>query len=44
LIGLLAGSGVAMESVLAWVWTAVALLIAATIANRVRRGLAERRG
>jgi len=43
LIGLLAGSGVALEGVLAWIWAGVALLIAATIVNRVRHGLAERR-
>jgi CDP-diacylglycerol--glycerol-3-phosphate 3-phosphatidyltransferase len=42
LIGLLAGSGVALEGVLNWVWMVVALLVAATIVNRVRRGLAER--
>jgi CDP-diacylglycerol--glycerol-3-phosphate 3-phosphatidyltransferase len=42
LIGLLAGSGVALEAALAWIWAAVALLIAVTIVNRVRRGLAER--
>jgi hypothetical protein len=43
LIGLLAGSGVALEGALDWVWMAVAVLVAATIVNRVRRGLAERR-
>jgi CDP-diacylglycerol--glycerol-3-phosphate 3-phosphatidyltransferase len=43
LVGLLAGSGVALEGVLNWVWAAVAALVAVTIVNRVRRGLAERR-
>jgi CDP-diacylglycerol--glycerol-3-phosphate 3-phosphatidyltransferase len=43
LIGLLAGSGVALEAALAWIWAALMLLIAVTIVNRVRRGLAERR-
>jgi CDP-diacylglycerol--glycerol-3-phosphate 3-phosphatidyltransferase len=42
LIGLLAGSGVALEGALNWVWMAMAVLVAATIVNRVRRGLAER--
>ena len=42
LMGLLAGSGVALEGALNWVWTAVAVLVAVTIVNRVRRGLAER--
>lgn len=42
LIGLLAGSGVALEGALNWVWMAVAVLVAATVVNRVRHGLAER--
>ena len=42
LIGLLAGSGIALGDVLDWIWMVVAGLIAATIVNRVRRGLAER--
>ena len=44
LIGLLAGSGVALDPLLDWIWAGVALLILVTIVNRVRRGLAERIG
>jgi len=40
LLGLLVGLGIAVAPVLQWVWAALALLIAATIVNRVRRGLA----
>ena len=39
LIGLLAGLGTEMGALLPWVWAALALLIAVTIVNRVRRGL-----
>ena len=42
LIGLLAGSGVALGAVLNWIWAGVAFLIIVTIVNRVRRGLTER--
>jgi len=41
-LGLLAGSGVALGAFLNWIWAGVALLILVTIVNRVRRGLAER--
>ena len=44
LLGLLAGAGVALDVALPWIWAAVALLLVVTIVNRVRRGLAERRG
>ena len=44
LIGLLAGSGVALDLLLDWIWAGVALLILVTILNRVRRGLSERMG
>ena len=40
-LGLLVGSGVHVAPALDWIWTAVALLIIATIVNRTRRGLAE---
>ena len=40
LVGLLAGIGAEMGGLLPWVWGAIALLIVATIVNRVRRGLA----
>ena len=43
LIGLLAGLGVEMGALLPWVWAALALLIAVTIVNRVRRGLSAPR-
>ena len=39
-VGLLAGAGVPIEPVLNWVWLAVIALLALTIANRVRRGIA----
>ena len=39
LIGLLAGLNLPVEPLLQWVWAALALLIALTIVNRVRRGL-----
>jgi CDP-diacylglycerol--glycerol-3-phosphate 3-phosphatidyltransferase len=39
LIGLLAGLGVPIGALLPWIWAVVSLLIAATIVNRVRRGL-----
>lgn len=42
LLGLLAGSGVALDGYLSWIWAAVALLVAVTIVNRVRGGLAQR--
>jgi CDP-diacylglycerol--glycerol-3-phosphate 3-phosphatidyltransferase len=42
LIGLLAGTGIALAAFLNWIWTGIALLILITIVNRVRRGLAER--
>ncbi len=44
LIGLLVGIGVPLQGFLVWIWVGVALLIAVTIVNRVRKGLAERRG
>ena len=40
LLGLLVGLGIGFAPLLPWVWAALALLIAATIVNRVRRGLA----
>jgi CDP-diacylglycerol--glycerol-3-phosphate 3-phosphatidyltransferase len=39
--GLLIGIGVPMGEVLDWVWLAVIALLALTIANRVRRGIAS---
>ena len=39
LIGLLAGLGMEIGALLPWVWAALAVLIALTIVNRVRRGL-----
>ena len=44
LLGLLAGIGAEIGALLAWVWAALALLIAVTIVNRVRRGLSAPRG
>jgi CDP-diacylglycerol--glycerol-3-phosphate 3-phosphatidyltransferase len=44
LLGLLAGIGVEIGALLPWVWAALALLIAVTIVNRVRRGLSAPRG
>ena len=44
LLGLLAGIGAEIGVLLPWVWAALALLIAATIVNRVRRGLSAPRG
>jgi CDP-diacylglycerol--glycerol-3-phosphate 3-phosphatidyltransferase len=40
--GLLVGIGVPMGEALNWVWLAVIALLALTIANRVRRGIAGR--
>ena len=40
LLGLLVGLGMGVGAVLDWVWVALAVLIALTIVNRVRRGLA----
>lgn len=39
-VGLLVGLGVPMDATLDWIWAAVALLLLATIANRVAKGLA----
>ena len=44
LIGLLAGAGLPLAGALPWIWTAVVLLIAVTVVNRVRGGLGERHG
>lgn len=41
LAGLLVGAGVPAGAWLDWVWTITALLVVATIVNRVRKGLAE---
>ncbi len=41
LIGLLAGLGVPLGAALGWIWAGAAALLAVTIVNRVRRGLAE---
>jgi CDP-diacylglycerol--glycerol-3-phosphate 3-phosphatidyltransferase len=41
ILGLLAGLGVELAPALGWIGAALTLLLAATIANRVRRGLAE---
>lgn len=41
LLGLLIGIGVPAGAWLNWLWAAVALLIAFTVVNRVRKGLAE---
>ncbi|OGA43552.1 MAG: CDP-alcohol phosphatidyltransferase [Betaproteobacteria bacterium RIFCSPLOWO2_12_FULL_62_13] len=43
LIGLLVGLGVPLGAAFDWIWAAVAALLVVTIANRVRRGLAEPR-
>jgi CDP-diacylglycerol--glycerol-3-phosphate 3-phosphatidyltransferase len=40
LLGLLVGLGIAVAPVLPWVWAALTALVAVTIVNRVRRGLA----
>lgn len=40
-VALLVGSGVPTAAWLNWVWAGTALLLAATIHNRVRKGLAE---
>jgi phosphatidylglycerophosphate synthase len=42
LLGLLVGLGFTVAPVLPWVWAALSLLIAATIVNRVRRGLSAK--
>jgi CDP-diacylglycerol--glycerol-3-phosphate 3-phosphatidyltransferase len=39
LLGLLVGLGYTVAPVLPWAWAALALLVAVTIVNRVRRGL-----
>jgi CDP-diacylglycerol--glycerol-3-phosphate 3-phosphatidyltransferase len=39
LVGLLAGLGAPIDALLPWIWAALAMSIAATIVNRVRRGL-----
>jgi CDP-diacylglycerol--glycerol-3-phosphate 3-phosphatidyltransferase len=44
LLGLLASIGVPLAGVLDWIWVGLALLLAATIVNRVRGGLGERHG
>jgi CDP-diacylglycerol--glycerol-3-phosphate 3-phosphatidyltransferase len=41
LLGLLVGVGTPLTAVLGWIWAATAILLVATIVNRVRRGLAE---
>jgi CDP-diacylglycerol--glycerol-3-phosphate 3-phosphatidyltransferase len=41
LAGLLVGLGVAIEAPLNWFWAAVAAFLCFTIANRVRRGIAD---
>jgi len=41
LIGLLVGSGLPVDGLLNWVWAAMVLLLALTILNRIRAGLAE---
>ena len=41
-IGLAAGLGVPMEPALNWIWMAVIALLALTIVNRIRRGIAGR--
>lgn len=38
-LGLLIGLGIALESLLPWIWSGLILLIAVTIVHRVRRGL-----
>ena len=38
-VGLLAGAGAPMAAALDWIWSAVILLLALTIANRVRGGI-----
>ena len=40
-LGLLVGLGVNLDPVLAWIWAGTIVLLAATIVNRVRAGLAE---
>jgi CDP-diacylglycerol---glycerol-3-phosphate 3-phosphatidyltransferase len=40
-VGLAAGLGAPLAAALDWIWAAVALLLAVTIVNRVRRGLAQ---
>jgi CDP-diacylglycerol---glycerol-3-phosphate 3-phosphatidyltransferase len=39
-LGLAAGVGVPMEPALNWIWMAVIALLALTIVNRIRRGMA----
>jgi CDP-diacylglycerol--glycerol-3-phosphate 3-phosphatidyltransferase len=41
ILGLLAGLGADLAPALGWIWAALVVLLAATIANRTRRGLAE---
>jgi len=43
LLGLLVGCGIGVEGALVWIWSAMIGLLAVTIANRVRAGLAEAR-
>jgi CDP-diacylglycerol--glycerol-3-phosphate 3-phosphatidyltransferase len=43
LLGLLVGLGLALHAALPWIWAAMAVLLVATVANRVRKGLAEPR-
>lgn len=43
LVGLLVGLGSNLEAIFVWVWAAVIALLALTVANRVRAGLAEAR-
>ena len=43
LLGLLVGLELSLDAVFIWVWAAVMALLALTVANRVRAGLAEAR-
>lgn len=43
LLGLLVGCGIGVEGALLWIWSAMIVLLAVTIVNRVRAGLAEAR-
>lgn len=42
-LGLLVGLDVAVTPALNWIWAAMVILLVVTIANRIRKGLAERR-
>jgi CDP-diacylglycerol--glycerol-3-phosphate 3-phosphatidyltransferase len=41
-VGLLVGAGLPMAGAFDWVWSAVLVLLASTVVNRVRRGIADR--